>query len=154
MEDFTTEQAQKKVELLQSFGAISKTTTQLFEKDAERCGLNMPQLTVLNTLLQFSELTLDELAAKRFTPKTTMSGIVQKLAALGYIEREKSQEGRREVKYKLTPAGEDLSQTAGEESSVYVAMTNVLAQISEEDIQTLLRIHADVLKCLQVELEK
>ncbi|MGV2488012.1 UNVERIFIED_CONTAM: winged helix-turn-helix transcriptional regulator, partial [Bacillus mycoides] len=82
-------------------------------------------------------------------PKSTMSVNVDELVNLGLIERKQSHEDRREIQLKVTTKGQEISKRSIENSTSYKAMELALEQLSEEDIQTLLRIHNDLLNSLQ-----
>ena len=63
---------------------------------------------VLACLFDRGEATMHELAAFARRTKPTTTVLVDKLAALGYVERAKSGEDARSVVVRLTPAGEAL----------------------------------------------
>lgn len=149
MTPYDAESMNRKVQILKSFWAISRVTTQFVQQDAARHGLSLQQLSVVNTLLQTPDLTLDQLAEKRFTPKSTMSSVVDSLVKLELVDRAQSTTDRREIRLRLTPKGESLSKTSSEDSTLYKQMDHVLEQVSEEDVQTLIRIHGQMLTALQ-----
>lgn len=149
MTPYDAESMNRKVQILKSFWAISRVTTQFVQQDAACHGLSLQQLSVVNTLLQTPDLTLDQLAEKRFTPKSTMSSVVDSLVKLELVDRAQSTTDRREIRLRLTPKGESLSKTSSEDSTLYKQMDHVLEQVSEEDVQTLIRIHGQMLTALQ-----
>ncbi|MBM7655893.1 MarR family winged helix-turn-helix transcriptional regulator [Neobacillus cucumis] len=135
-------------EFYQSLWAINKTTAKLTKKNAESFGLTLQQLSILNTLFAFPELTQQELAERLISSKSTISVGVDKMVKMGLVEREFSEEDRREVKLKLTIKGEEVSKKSSKNSISYKAMLYALEQMPDEDIQSLLRIHKELLNHL------
>ena len=74
---------------------------------------------------------------------------VDELVNLQLIERKQSDEDRREIKLKVTNQGQEASKKSIENSTSYKAMELALQQLQEDDVQTLLRIHKDLLISLQ-----
>ncbi|MDQ6596439.1 MarR family transcriptional regulator [Bacillus salipaludis] len=136
------------IEVYQSFWAINKTTAKLTKKNAENFGLSLQQLSILNTLLAFPELTQQELADRLISAKSTISAGVDKLVEMGLVERGFSEEDRIEVKLKLTSKGEDVSKKSSKNSISYKAMLFALDKMPREDIQSLLRIQNELLNHL------
>ncbi|MFD0048095.1 MarR family winged helix-turn-helix transcriptional regulator [Actinomycetes bacterium NPDC127524] len=132
-------------EVYQSFWAINKTTAQFTKKNAENFGLTLQQLSILNTLYAFPELTQQELAEKLISSKSTISVSVDKLVNMGLAKRGFFGEDRREVKVKLTLKGEEVSKTSSRNSISYRAMLSAIENMADEDIQTLLRIQKELL---------
>ncbi|MED1204504.1 MarR family winged helix-turn-helix transcriptional regulator [Heyndrickxia acidicola] len=142
--NFTDPKVKQVMEVYQSFWAINKTTAKLTKKNAEGFGLSLQQLSILNTVFAFPELTQQELADKLISPKSTVSVGIDKLVNMGLLERRFSEEDRREVKVKLTNKGEEVSKKSSKESLSYRAMLFALDKMPEEDIQSLLRIHKEL----------
>ena len=67
---------------------------------------------------------------------------------MGLVEREFSDEDRREVKLKLTIEGEEVSKKSSRNSISYKAMLSALENMPDEDIQSLLRIQKELLNHL------
>ncbi|WP_235425164.1 MarR family winged helix-turn-helix transcriptional regulator [Heyndrickxia ginsengihumi] len=83
------------IEVYQSFWAINKTTAKLTKKNAESFGLSLQQLSILNTLFAFPELTQQELAEKLITPKSTISVGIDNLFETGLVEKSILKKRRR-----------------------------------------------------------
>ncbi|WP_462410603.1 MarR family winged helix-turn-helix transcriptional regulator [Neobacillus sp. Marseille-QA0830] len=90
------------------------------------------------------ELTQQEIAERLISSKSTISVGVDKLVKMGLVEREISDEDRREVKLKLSNKGEEVSKASSRNSISYKAMLTALDNIPEEDIQSLLRIQKEL----------
>lgn len=132
-------------EVYQSLWAINKTTAKFTKKNAESFGLTLQQLSILNTLFAFPQLTQQELAERLISSKSTISVGVDKLVKMGLVERKFSVEDRREVKLKLTIKGEEVSKKSSENSISYKAMLSALENMPDEDIKSLLRIQKELL---------
>ena len=76
--------------------------------EAGLAGLSPSHGDVLACLFDRGEATMHELAAFARRTKPTTTVLVDKLAALGYVERAKSAADARSVVVRLTPAGEAL----------------------------------------------
>ena len=104
---------------------------------------------ILNSIYATPNTTLKDISERLSVPKSTMSVNVDELVNLGLIERKQSHEDCREIQLKVTTQGQEISKSSIENSTSYKAMELALEQLSEEDIQTLLRIHNDLLNSLQ-----
>jgi MarR family transcriptional regulator, organic hydroperoxide resistance regulator len=147
--NFKDPKVQKVQEVYKSLWSINKTTANLTKKNAESFGLTLQQLSILNTLFSFPELTQQELVERLISSKSTISVGIDKLVKRGLVERKSSEEDRREVKLKLTKKGEDVSKESSKNSISYKAMLLALEKMPEEDIQSLLRIQKDLLNHLK-----
>ncbi len=104
---------------------------------------------ILNTIYVIPNITLKSISERLSVPKSTVSVNVDELVNLGLIEREPSSEDRREKKLKVTTKGQKTSKKSIENSTSYKAMSLALEQLQETEIQTLLRIHKNLLNSLQ-----
>ncbi|PFJ17615.1 MarR family transcriptional regulator [Bacillus cereus] len=136
-------------EVVQSFVTINKEIIKFTHQNASRLGLTVQQMGILNTIYAIPNITLKEISERLSVPKSTVSVNVDELVNLEFIERKQSDEDRREIKLKITPKGQEASKKSIENSTSYNAMALALQQLQEEDVQTLLRIHKDLLISLQ-----
>lgn len=146
--DFKDPKIKQVQEVYQSLWAINKKTAKFTKKNAESFGLTLQQLSILNTLYAFPELTQQEIAERLMSSKSTISVGVDKLVKMGLVERGFSDEDRREVKLKLTIEGEEVSKKSSRNSISYKAMLSALENTPDEDIQSLLRIQKELLNHL------
>lgn len=146
--DFKDPKVKQVQEVYQSLWALNKATARLTKKNAESFGLTLQQLSILNTLFAFPELTQQDIAERLISSKSTISVGVDKLVKMGLVERESSDEDRREVKLKLTTEGEEVSKKSSRNSISYKAMLSALENMPDEDIQSLLRIQKELLNHL------
>ena len=93
---------------------------------------------VFGFLYAHGEGTMHELAAFAHRTKPTMTVLVDKLAALGYVERAKSAADARSVVVRLTPAGEALRPAFRSISRRFCAF--LYAGLTREESETLERL--------------
>jgi MarR family transcriptional regulator, organic hydroperoxide resistance regulator len=136
-------------EVVQSFVGINKAIVKFTQQNASSLGLTVPQLGILNMIRSRPGLTLKNVTELLSLPKSTVSMAVDGLVNLGLVEREPSQEDRREVHVNATARGKEISQKSIENSLSYKAMAAALEKLPEEDIQLLVRIHNDLLASLK-----
>lgn len=83
----------------------------LHSKQLQReIGLTWPQVAVLRSAELLGQCTLHELAKAVHLADATLSGIVQRLERVGYLQRVRGERDRREVRLSITPAGVSLLQ--------------------------------------------
>ncbi|WP_242239411.1 MarR family winged helix-turn-helix transcriptional regulator [Bacillus cereus group sp. BfR-BA-01309] len=136
-------------EVVQSFVTINKEIIKFTHQNASSLGLTVQQMGILNTIYALPNVTLKEISERLSVPKSTVSVNVDELVNLQFIERKQSDEDRREIKLKVTNQGQEVSKRSIENSTSYKAMELALQQLQEDDIQTLLRVHKDLLISLQ-----
>ena len=136
-------------EVVQSFATINKEIIKFTHQNASSLGLTVQQMGILNTIYAIPNITLKEISERLSVPKSTVSVNVDELVNLELIERKQSDEDRREIKLKVTNQGQEASKKSIENSTSYKAMELALQQLQEDDVQTLLRIHKDLLISLQ-----
>ncbi|MGH0599418.1 MarR family winged helix-turn-helix transcriptional regulator [Bacillus mycoides] len=136
-------------EIVHSFVKINKEIIKFTHQNASTLELTVQQMGILNSIYATPNTTLKDISERLSVPKSTMSVNVDELVNLGLIERKQSHEDRREIQLKVTTKGQEISKRSIENSTSYKAMELALEQLSEEDIQTLLRIHNDLLNSLQ-----
>ncbi|KLA23590.1 MarR family winged helix-turn-helix transcriptional regulator [Bacillus cereus] len=135
-------------EVVQSFVSINKEIIKFTHQNASSLGLTVQQMGILNTIYTIPNITLKEISERLSVPKSTVSVNVDDLVSLEFIERKQSDEDRREIKLKVTPKGQETSKKSIENSTSYKAMSLALQQLQEDDVQTLLRIHKNLLTSL------
>lgn len=73
-------------------------------------GLTPPQFDVIVTLGDTNGMTCKELSEKTLVTKGTLTGVMDRLEAKGFIERLPSKDDRRSTVIRLTPKGEEQFQ--------------------------------------------
>ncbi|HMM47533.1 MAG TPA: MarR family transcriptional regulator [Thiobacillaceae bacterium] len=79
--------------------------------DVRSQGLTPPQFDIVATLGNTQGMTATELGEKTLITKGTLTGIVDRLAARGWVERVAHDSDRRCQIIRLTPAGQALFET-------------------------------------------
>ncbi|GGH83302.1 DNA-binding MarR family transcriptional regulator [Pullulanibacillus pueri] len=106
------------------------------------------QLFVLSAVAKEPNLSLGELAEMMQTNNSTMSGIVDRLVKADLIVRERSEKDRRTLTMRITPLGEEKRKQAKK----YVQeRLSGLANMKDEDISLLLKLHQDILDKIHLE---
>jgi MarR family transcriptional regulator, lower aerobic nicotinate degradation pathway regulator len=80
----------------------------------QRVGLSGAQLFVLQCLSRQGSCSVNDLASRSATDQSSVSVVVSRLVARGYVARVKSPLDRRSVELSLTPAGRKLLTAAPE----------------------------------------
>ncbi|MTH95909.1 MarR family winged helix-turn-helix transcriptional regulator [Roseibium sp. RKSG952] len=86
----------------------------LFDQLASEYGLTHVQVFVLNNLHRQDGLTQTELSARMDIGTVTVSGLVDRLEAKGYVERRPDENDRRAKRVWLTPRMQDMWKKIGD----------------------------------------
>jgi DNA-binding MarR family transcriptional regulator len=97
--ELVQEQADK---ILEIFKSIKKSLSCKYEKIAKEYGFTAPQLGVIFHLYMMPSITLNELSDHMSLTKSTVSGIVDRLAKQGVVNREIPKDNRRIVKLSIS----------------------------------------------------
>lgn len=89
-------------EILAIFKNIKKSLSCKYEKIAKEYGFTAPQLGVIFHLYMMPSITLNELSDHMSLTKSTVSGIVDRLAKQGVVNREIPKDNRRIVKLSIS----------------------------------------------------
>lgn len=87
---------------------IIRATDIYSQKLRKTVGLTTPQLLVLRTVAQTSDVTLGRVARNLSLSQATVTTLVDRLENGGYIVRARSEEDRRRVFVRLTAAGREV----------------------------------------------
>lgn len=138
----------EKVSLIfKSFREVQQTFHHAIWKEAEIFGLTPIQFFVLKTLNQNPGVGLTELAELIYIGNSAASGIVDRLVKLEMVVRERLETDRRSIALMLTEKGERLLKQANETS---MERLSALLDMSDEDVEHLLRIHQLIVQKLSV----
>jgi DNA-binding MarR family transcriptional regulator len=75
-------------------------------------GLTWPQLAALRAAERLGSCSIGELARALRLGQPTLTGIIQRLARAGYVERSRHQQDGRSVSITITPTGRNLLKDA------------------------------------------
>ena len=105
MKNLEAASGQTALEVLQQFRLIYGSMRRHFRQVEERCGMPGSQMWVLQEVQRSPDLGIGELAARMGIHQTTCSILVDKLVAIGCLEKRKQQRDQRRVGLGLTDAG-------------------------------------------------
>ncbi|QHT61900.1 MarR family transcriptional regulator [Paenibacillus lycopersici] len=142
-------QVEQAIEVLQSFMAVTRATSELTRRNAESVGLTMLGMSIVNTLFRSPGLTLKELTERLQASKSTISVSVEGLVQAGAVTRVQAEGNRREVNVALTAEGEALARKSIRQAYSYRAMTAALQSLDEGQIGQLLGMHARIAEALR-----
>jgi DNA-binding MarR family transcriptional regulator len=100
--------------ILNSLRQIVRSLRVSSREAEQRVGLSGAQLFVLQCLARQSPCSVNELAAATATDQSSVSVVVSRLVARGYVKRVASKRDRRSVELSLLPAGRTLLLAAPE----------------------------------------
>lgn len=147
--DYHDEKVMKAIEVLQSYWAINKATAKFTQQNAERLGLTLQQLSIVNLLKFTPGITLKEITQRLLSAKSTVSVSVEGLVQLGFVERQTSTGDRREINLRLTSEGEKVSKSSAQNPYSYQAMVTALEQMEETEIGQIVDLNKKLLENLQ-----
>jgi DNA-binding MarR family transcriptional regulator len=110
-------------------------------------GLSIPQCDVLTTLTEREGISQQELAERLYVTKGNISGLIDRLAAAGHVERRSIPGDRRSHAIYLTASGRKLAEEGIVLQRDFVAQT--IGQLSDQqitDFETLLVATRDQLR--------
>jgi DNA-binding MarR family transcriptional regulator len=98
-------------------------------------GVSIPQCDVLTTLTEKEGVSQQELAARLYVTKGNISGLIDRLAEAGLVERRSTANDRRQRAIYLTEAGRARAERAIAVQHRWIAST--LGRMSEPDLEAL-----------------
>ena len=109
----------------------------VFMEETQAFGVTPVQFAALNALLATPGIDQRTLAASIGFDTSTIGGVVDRLEARGWLQRQVSPEDRRARLLTLTPEGQRLLQDVA--ASVLRTQERILAPLSEDERRTFLR---------------
>jgi len=100
------EAATRSVDALIALRQIQRKTELAAKRLAQTAGLTPSQLVVLQNLKDKGELSAGELCQLTQLKHATITSLMDKLVARGYVSRRRSETDRRKVSHTLTKAGQ------------------------------------------------
>lgn len=98
-DELISQQAEEIIEIVRNIQRVLRCK---FEKIAKQYGFTAPQLGVIFHLYKIPSITLNELSEHMMLTKSTVSGIVDRLAKQGVVIREIPKDNRRTVKLSIS----------------------------------------------------
>ncbi|MDB5083132.1 MAG: MarR family transcriptional regulator [Bacilli bacterium] len=141
-------------ELMRSFRQVYRTMTQLMRTQADTVGLTPVQMMVVRTLAEESNLSLSELADRIQLGCSTVSGVVKRLVECEVVERDRLDEDQRTVAIRLTEKGRQIDNQVFDDHSLMSQLLDRFLQFPKQDIQTLLKLHQELIHILNAEIRE
>jgi DNA-binding MarR family transcriptional regulator len=94
--------------------AASRAITAVYRPLLERLGLTYPQYLVMLVLWQRGPSTVKQVMTALHLDYGTLTPLLKRLEALGYVQRQRRPDDERSVRVSLTDAGAALRDRAGE----------------------------------------
>lgn len=116
-----------------ALAVASRNVIDAYRSELEPLKLTHPQYLVMLALWQHGKCSLKQLSGLLSLEPATLSPMVKRLEATGYVSRTRDSHDERMLAVELTPAGHDLRETA---TQVPVAMMAKL-QLTDDDVRTL-----------------
>jgi len=98
-------------------------------------GVSIPQCDVLTTLTEQEGVSQQELAKRLYVTKGNISGLIDRLAEAGLVERRSTANDRRQHAIHLTKAGRAIAERAIAVQRHWIAAT--LGRMAESDLEAL-----------------
>ncbi|SAK92550.1 MarR family transcriptional regulator [Caballeronia hypogeia] len=117
--------------------STSLAMTKAYKPLLEKLGLTYPQYLAMLVLWESDDLTVKEMAARLSLDSATMTPLLKRLEAQGYVERVRGVEDERQVYIRLTEPGRALRQPAR-------AIPNEIYCASGSDLDAMLRLRGDL----------
>lgn len=95
-------------ELARLFHDIEISIKHMMRREFENLGITMPQGMVIGTLFRKKNVKISDLSEALGLSNSTISGIVDRLERQNIVLRERSEEDRRVVHVRLSPAFEEM----------------------------------------------
>lgn len=134
---------------MQSFRRIFKAIQQYSEEVLKAFGVTGPQLWLLKTLRLDEGTSVGELSQKMYLHISTVSGIIDRLEAKGYVARKRGETDRRVVTVHLTAAGKRIVDQAPEPSQG--KLLHSLQRLSEKEVLEMHEALQKIVRLMEVE---
>lgn len=92
--------------------ATSREITKLYRPLLDKLNLTYPQYLVMLALWEKDKVTVNELGEKLFLDSGTLTPLLKRMEAIGYVLRARSKEDERRVLISLTDIGRALREEA------------------------------------------
>lgn len=107
--------------------------SRVYKPVLEQLGLTYPQYVTIICLWEQDRQTVKGLSEKLFLEPSTMTPMLKRLEAMGYVSRERDTEDERSVNVSLTDAGRELR----EKAFAYREVTAKASGLSPEEFRVL-----------------
>jgi len=132
--------------IIGSLRELNKAFFQATRKQIEENGITHFQYLVMKLLKKYPMIGLSELAGRMNASPSTVSGAVDRLVQAGLVIRERTEQDRRSLVIRLSPAGETL---LGRTEAMIMERLSPLLEIPEEEISRMLEAHQQIIRILK-----
>lgn len=91
-----------------SLYATSMAVSRAYKPTLDRLGITYPQYLVMSALWEADGMTVGAIAERLSLESSTVTPLVKRLEAAGFLGRQRSRDDERLVEVHLTPNGQDL----------------------------------------------
>lgn len=117
---------------------LQAESRRLAKEQCARFGITATQLNVLKLLQEIGALSSSELSRRLAAQNSTVTGIVDRMAAAGLVQREQSADDRRVWKIKLTERGREIAERI--EVAPWDLLRSALTALPPNELAQLIRI--------------
>lgn len=103
--------------------SASLAMTKLYKPLLMPLGLTYPQYLVMLLLWEHTSLSVSELGERLYLDSGTLTPLLKRMEAAGFLERKRSSQDERRVDIGLTPAGRKLKASAARVSTCVIRAT-------------------------------
>ena len=111
-------------------------TTNIMSDNLRDSGLTHQQCVVLQLIAHNKEMTVSQLCKDMSLAKGTVSGIVQRLEKLGYLEKEKREDDKRNTYIKFSDKGLEFAHSF--KNNMSDSFENIFSNCSDEDMDEMI----------------
>lgn len=145
----TTSGERPDVRILQSLRRMSRAMDLYSRRLAQACNLTGPQLVCLLEVAAKGPSSVARLAQEIYLSASTVVGILDRLEAKGYVQRERSREDRRVVVISITKAGRAIAARAP--SPLHDRLAAALQRLSEKEQATIAKSLERIVELMEAE---
>lgn len=124
--------------------SASHAFTRAYRALLEPLGLTYPQYLVMLTLWEKNSMRVKEIGANLFLDSGTLTPLLKRLEALGFVTRVRDAGDERQVTITLTPAGVELERKAVAIPNDLQCMTHLDAQGVDDLVERISKLRASL----------
>ncbi|MEF2965298.1 MarR family transcriptional regulator [Paenibacillus sp. M1] len=133
-------------EIVESFRELRKSYYRLLADQADRSGISVTQYLALRAIRNQPGIGMGQLAGAIRLENSTVSGLVDRLAKAGLVERERREHDRRSIALHLTEMGREVEHQT--KLKINRSLHHVL-ELPRHDIDHLLETHRKIIEIIE-----
>jgi MarR family transcriptional regulator, organic hydroperoxide resistance regulator len=134
------------LEFLRLLWSIEHSLERMSKRMARDMGITMPQRLVLRVVGQFPDLSAGDLAHILRLHPSTITGILQRLVARGFLERKRDPEDSRRARLRLKPSA--MRHTRVAPGTVERAVAAALARTGTVNVRAAQKVLTEIARSL------